>query len=45
MITPEVKAVMTQMKADGVSVRQIAAQVGFSKSAVQKVFDAAKGDA
>lgn len=39
LITPEIKAQIATMKKDGVSVRQIATQVGFSKSAVQKVIE------
>lgn len=37
LITLEIKAEIAAMKKDGASVRQIAAQVGFSKSAIQKV--------
>ena len=41
-ITQGVKAEIMQLRSSGASVRQIAAEVGFSKSAVQKVLDAAK---
>ena len=41
-ITPGVKAEILQLSLGGASVRQIAAEVGFSKSAVQKVLEEAK---
>ena len=41
-ITQGVKEEIMQLRSGGASVRQIAAEVGFSKSAVQKVLDAAK---
>jgi DNA invertase Pin-like site-specific DNA recombinase len=42
LITSEIKAHIATMKKDGASVRKIAAEVGFSKSAVQKVIDATR---
>lgn len=42
LITSEIKAQIATMKKDGASVRQIAARVGFSKSAVQKVIEEAR---
>lgn len=43
-ITQGVKDEIVQMSAGGLSVRKIAAEVGFSKSAVQKVLDTAKAE-
>lgn len=42
LITPETKAEIEQLSSEGKSVRQIAADVGFSKSAIQKVLKAGK---
>ena len=42
LITAAVKAEIMRLKAEGESVRRIAAAVGFSKSAVQKELDKAK---
>lgn len=39
LITSEIKAQIAARKKDGASVRQIAAEIGFSKSAVQKVIE------
>lgn len=39
LITPEIKSQIVNLKKEGASVRQIAAQVGFSKSAIQKVIE------
>lgn len=39
-ITPEMKATIIEMSARKLSVRHIAAEVGFSKSAIQKVLEA-----
>lgn len=36
-VTPETKAEMVQLSAEGMSIRKIAARVGFSKATVQKV--------
>ena len=41
LITPEVKAEIVRLSGERKSVRQIAAEVGFSKSAVQKVLEVA----
>lgn len=41
-LTPEIKAEIGRLSAAGESVRKIAEAVGFSKSAVQKVLDAAR---
>lgn len=40
LITGDIKATICELKRDGLSVRKIAAEVGFSKSAIQKVLDA-----
>jgi len=37
LVTPEVEATMHRLRGEGVSIRAIAAQVGFSKATVQKV--------
>ena len=42
MLTPEIKAEIGRLSTAGESVRKIAGAVGFSKSAVQKVLDAAR---
>ena len=42
LIDDAVKARIAELKGEQVSVRKIAAEVGFSKSAVQKVIDAAR---
>ncbi|RWP66270.1 helix-turn-helix domain-containing protein [Mesorhizobium sp.] len=36
LVTPETKAEMVQLNAQGMSIRKIAARVGFSKATVQK---------
>nr|WP_287339705.1 helix-turn-helix domain-containing protein [Mesorhizobium sp.] len=36
LVTPETKAEMVQLSAQGMSIRKIAARVGFSKATVQK---------
>ncbi|ESY92674.1 DNA invertase [Mesorhizobium sp. LNHC209A00] len=41
LVTPEVKAEIARLNADGMSIRKVAAQVGFSKATVQKVLAAA----
>ncbi|RUV75957.1 MAG: recombinase family protein [Mesorhizobium sp.] len=37
LVTPEVKAEIARLSADGMSIRKVAAHVGFSKATVQKV--------
>jgi DNA invertase Pin-like site-specific DNA recombinase len=41
LIMPEIKAEIARLNREGMSVRQVAASVGFSKSAIQKVLKAA----
>ncbi|TPL87123.1 recombinase family protein [Mesorhizobium sp. B2-3-12] len=41
LVTPEVKAEIARLSADGMSIRKVAAQVGFSKATVQKALAAA----
>ena len=43
LITDEVKATIVKLKSEANSIRKIAAEVGFSKSAVQKVLTASVG--
>lgn len=42
LVTDEVGATMVRLQLEGVSIRKIAAEVGFSKATVQKVLAAAK---
>lgn len=41
LVTPEIKAEMIRLNSEGMSIRKVAAAVGFSKATVQKVLAAA----
>ena len=43
LVTPAIEARIRQLRADGMSIRNVAAEVGFSKATIQKVIAPAEG--